>query len=305
MELQALEASSLFHEALWNMRILGAIEESRNGVVKTIPEPVTLRTLDPSHRVLFVPARKENPYFHFFECLWMMAGMNEVSWLATLNPRMAEYAEADNNIHGAYGHRWRRHFGIDQVVRTVDLIKNDLNTRRAVIAMWDPAADCGAKKKDLPCNTQIYFRRDGEFLNMTVTNRSNDLVWGALGSNIVHFSFLQELIAHAVGLRLGSLYQFTNNLHIYQRHWRFLEVPPAYQSYAELGIAPYKIIKGELSVWIQECEEFVKDGRRTNFSEPFFTEVAVPLLNKEPHLCKAEDWRLACENFDKRKMNDR
>jgi hypothetical protein len=305
MEIRALEASALFSEAIWNMRISGVEEDSRNGLVKTIPEPVILKTLDPTHRVIFVDGRKENPYFHFAECLWMMAGSNDAYWLSTINPRITDFAEADGRMHGAYGHRWREHFGVDQILETIRLLKTDPNTRRAVIAMWDPSADLNMRKKDIPCNTHIYFRRADDRLNMSVLNRSNDLVWGALGSNIVHFSFLQELIAHAVDLKVGSMYQITNNLHIYERHWHFLEVPPHFHTYAEMGILPYKIIKGDIEGWLRECEEFVHGDKRDGFNEPFFNEVAVPLMNSQPHLCKAEDWRLACERYDKRKVHDR
>lgn len=52
-------------------------------------------------------------------------------------------------------------------------------------------------------------------LDMTVVNRSNDTLWGALGSNYVHFSFLQEYVANACGMGVGHYHQMTNNLHIY------------------------------------------------------------------------------------------
>lgn len=52
-------------------------------------------------------------------------------------------------------------------------------------------------------------------LDMTVVNRSNDTLWGALGSNYVHFSFLHEYIANSVGMAVGHYHQITNNLHVY------------------------------------------------------------------------------------------
>jgi hypothetical protein len=54
-----------------------------------------------------------------------------------------------------------------------------------------------------------------KFLDMTVTNRSNDLIWGCLGANYVHFSFLQEYMATKLGVEVGTYYHFTNNLHVY------------------------------------------------------------------------------------------
>jgi hypothetical protein len=55
----------------------------------------------------------------------------------------------------------------------------------------------------------------GSFLDMTVTNRSNDLVWGMLGADYVHFTFLQEYMAARLWVEVGKYHHFTNNLHVY------------------------------------------------------------------------------------------
>jgi thymidylate synthase len=287
------------------MRATGIEENSRNGLVKTIPHPVTLTTLRPRNRVLFVPERKENPYFHFAECLWMMAGCDIAAWLEDFNPRMMDYAEETGEIHGAYGFRWREHFNSDQLLDVRAMLRRDPTTRRAVISMWDPNLDLGVEKKDLPCNTHIYFRAyQDNSLTMTVLNRSNDLVWGAVGSNIVHFSFLHELMASSLRMSVGPMYQVTNNLHIYKRHWLFLERPPEHQTYEELGVGAYPILQGDLGSWLRECEDLVFHNKRRGFQEPFFEEVAVPLLQRNSRLCKATDWRLACERYDERMKDE-
>jgi thymidylate synthase len=56
-------------------------------------------------------------------------------------------------------------------------------------------------------------------LDMTVFNRSNDLIWGALGANYVHFSFLQEFMALAIGVPMGTYHQVSSNTHVYE--WNF------------------------------------------------------------------------------------
>jgi hypothetical protein len=50
---------------------------------------------------------------------------------------------------------------------------------------------------------------------MTVTNRSNDAIWGCYGANSVHFSFLLEYVAFRIGLPIGVYRQFSNNFHAY------------------------------------------------------------------------------------------
>lgn len=300
MKIQGRNVNTTFTEALWAMKVENKIEGSRAGRVRTAQEPVLITHDKPRERVLFCEERMENPIFHFMECLWMMAGRQDSKWLEQFNPRMAEFAEKDGILHGAYGWRWRHHFGIDQIKEVVRMLLADRTTRRAVIQMWNPLDDLNIEKKDLPCNTHIYFRSYGKKLDMTVCNRSNDLVWGALGSNVVHFSFLHELIAHASGMFTGAMHQFTNNLHIYERHWHFLDIPPACEQYEDLDVQPYPIVKGSLSSWLRECGEFV-DGKAAGFTEPFFSEVAIPMFSGELHKIKATDWRLACERYKERK----
>lgn len=56
-------------------------------------------------------------------------------------------------------------------------------------------------------------------LDMTVVNRSNDLVWGMLGANVVHFSMLQEYLANRLEVVVGKYHHITNNLHVYLNNW--------------------------------------------------------------------------------------
>jgi len=58
------------------------------------------------------------------------------------------------------------------------------------------------------------------YLDMTVTNRSNDLIWGLLGANYCHFTFLQEYMAARLGAEVGKYHHFTNNLHVYDWNWK-------------------------------------------------------------------------------------
>ncbi len=50
---------------------------------------------------------------------------------------------------------------------------------------------------------------------MTVTCRSNDILWGAHGANAVHFSILLEYMAAKCGLAVGEMFQYSWNYHLY------------------------------------------------------------------------------------------
>ncbi len=71
-------------EALRFLRQTGVPRDSRNGAVLQAPCPVTTVYRRPDERVLFWPERDANPFFHFMESLWMLAGRNDVAWPADL-----------------------------------------------------------------------------------------------------------------------------------------------------------------------------------------------------------------------------
>lgn len=195
-------------------------EESRAGPVLVYPEPVTTVYERPQERVLFCDIRRANPFFHLFESMWMLAGENNARWLDQFVHDFSErFAEEDGTLYGAYGYRWRNHFGGDQLIGVQSVLKRDPGTRQAVLQMWDPDADLGAVVKDKPCNTTVYFRTDRSTnpvtLHMTVLCRSNDIVWGAYGANAVHFSILHEYMAASCGMQMGRMWQVSNNWHGY------------------------------------------------------------------------------------------
>lgn len=216
-----IHARNVNHALDKGVRILSSVnpdlirQESRGGTTLEWPTPVVTVYDRPQERVLFSPARDANPFFHLFEALWMLAGRNDVSFVSRMVKRMASFSDNGITFHGAYGYRWRRFFDTDQIADVVALLRADPETRRAVIAMWEPYADLGTPSRDLPCNTHVYFKiRDGR-LRMTICNRSNDVVWGAYGANAVHFSMLQEYVANKVGVEVGPMVQLSDSWHVY------------------------------------------------------------------------------------------
>lgn len=312
MEIMNDNVNYTFVDALAYLKHEGIQELTRNGMVKASPEPVTIINANPAQRVLFHEMRNANPFFHLMESLWMLAGRRDLGWIEMFNKRMESFSDDRMFLHGAYGWRWRTHFGFDQIEKVATMLRADQTTRRAAIAMWDPIHDLAVESKDIPCNTHIYFRVLDDALTMTVCNRSNDLVWGALGSNVVHFSMLQELLAHEIGVNLGPMYQFTNNLHIYQHHWTMLQdIIQDDNQYTQMS--PYPVISTPLSDWLTDVRGFV-GGSPATPKNPWFELVARPMMNayldkagweKHLELVAAEDWKLAGFNYLKRLRHGR
>ena len=152
---------------------------------------------------------------------------------------------------------------------------------------------------------------------MTVINRSNDMWYGCYGANAVHFSFLQEFIASAVGVPLGVYRQFSHNLHLYTELYdakKHLANPPdvtAYDQYLT-GVKPMPIMQGDdYGKFIDDCENFCNDPfAHPRYYNDFFNNVAYPMamvskVRKEKSgdgmkwvdLIEADDWRIATDDW--------
>ena len=216
MERTVKDIPEMYCEMMVLMKNCGKEENSRNGRVLSLPEPLLVAVTTPTMRVNTDLTRRCNPFFHVMEFVWMMAGSQDPDWISQFNKRFTEYADQDTNlIHGAYGHRWIYHYHSNQIAKVTEMLRANPETRRAVIAMWDAEVDLGTEHNDLPCNTHIYLRVYQGKLDMTVCNRSNDVIWGMTGANAVHMTMLQEMIANSLGVPVGVYRVFSNNSHVY------------------------------------------------------------------------------------------
>lgn len=225
--IKARNVNRVLPEIMYELEACGIRTDSRNGPVIRFPEPVTILYEKPWENVLFWAERDANPFFHLLEAMWMLDGRNDLAFPASIVKSMINFSDDGEVLQGAYGWRWRNYFGFDQLCGIVDILTHDPNSRRAVLTMWDPKDDLHFRpdSKDLPCNTHIYFAINDGKLDMTVCNRSNDIVWGALGANVVHMSILQEFMAAGIGVPMGRYWQISNNMHLYlEEHEELMKV---------------------------------------------------------------------------------
>jgi thymidylate synthase len=168
-----------------------------------------------------------NPAFAIVEIIWMMSGRNDVGFLAPWNPRMRNYSDDEKSLHGAYGHRLRSHFGVDQLLRAHAALKSIEHSRQVVLQIWDSANDMpapGPVSKDVPCNLVSHLMiREGR-LEWLQVMRSTDIIWG-LPYNLVQFTAIQEIMAGWLGVELGTYNHVSDSLHVYARHWGDIAMP--------------------------------------------------------------------------------
>ena len=315
MELKVRNVNEAFSEIFWKFKVLNLEPvQTRNGPALVYPEPVTTIYQKPIERVLFHPERDANPVFHLVEAVWMLAGRRDVKLLSHFNSNMANFSDDGVNFNAAYGYRWRKHFGFDQLEALVTLLKREPTSRQAILQMWEPA-DLVKDTKDKACNMSAVFEvRDGK-LNMTVYNRSNDVWWGAYGANAVHFSVLQEFVALAIGCEVGHYRQVSQNLHLYTELYgaaKFIDVPPnetEYNYYANSSMVKVPLFTGgNWRTFLDDCETFCNDpfNAEKMYFNPFFDDVLRPMVEAymvrkmkvgnglpEAYKVAATDWRLA------------
>ena len=281
-------------------------QESRNGLTLEAVEPITTVYQKPTERVLFCEKRDANPFFHFIEGLWMLHGRNDLRPLTFFVESMRDFSDDNETLWGAYGWRWRDYFDKDQLDIIIAMLQRNPDDRRAVLQMWDAKEDLDRDGKDVPCNTNIYFKVRNKKLNMTVCNRSNDMLWGAYGANAVHMSMLQEYMALMIGVEVGVYTQISDSFHVYENNvwerckelgvidiysWR--STKNAYEYIEQKDLIPLithsKTFHWELNLFFERFSEVITTGEkfsaeelsppRQTFQNPSIRDIAIPMVN--------------------------
>jgi len=257
----------------------GHLRKSRAGAVMTVDGPVTTTYERPWEMVVFQAQRDANPFFHLMEALWMLAGRDDLAFVRRFNRGIARFAEDEGYFHGAYGRRWRHHFGADQLPSIVRALREQPNCRRQILQMWDPLIDLNASKRDIPCNITVHFQVSfRKRLDMTVFCRSNDVVWGCYGSDCVTFGVLQQFVAAAVGVPPGRYFQVSDNFHAYTDTADFALADQAGEMcpYEWGSVVPTRLVDHGMDAddFIADVENFCSGGTTKSW---FLQRVAEPM----------------------------
>lgn len=124
----------------------------------------------------------------------------------------------------AYGYRWRKHFGRDQIAALVALLEKEPSSRHGVVVTWDPASDGlgGIAKKNVPCPYTFTINIIGGRLHMHNIVRSNDMILGA-PADIAGFALLQLILSQRLNVKPGIYTHTISNAHIYSNHYEGAE----------------------------------------------------------------------------------
>lgn len=197
----------------------GREQESRAGSTREILRAAfTIR--NPLERWVIARRPAINPAFAIAETVWILAGRDDSALLNHWNPELPKYTGPGERYHGAYGHRLRRRFGLDQLEHAYLALSKNPDSRQVVLQIWGSEIDLPDEEgepasPDIPCNVLSMLKVRGGRLEWTQVMRSNDLFKGA-PYNFVQFTVLQEVMAGWLGLQVGSYDHLSDSLHVYE-----------------------------------------------------------------------------------------
>jgi thymidylate synthase len=161
--------------------------------------------------------RGVNLQFAALEALQLVSGLSTPELLVAVRPEFLKYLEADGSQHGAYGSRVH-----SQASNVVYKLRQDNDSRQAVITLWNPLIDNEPGHEDYPCTIALGFRVRKDKLNLSVTMRSND-AWLGVAYDVFQFTQLQHTVAAELGVAVGSYTHTAWSLHLYERDWAKVE----------------------------------------------------------------------------------
>jgi thymidylate synthase len=140
--------------------------------------------------------RKFYPATAAAEAAWFIMAEQDSTWIKKYCPIWDDFVEDDGKtIKAAYGYRWRKHFGRDQLADLISALFVNPSDRRTVLCAWDPGDDglMNHGTKNVPCPFAMSFYIVGGKLMMSYFIRSSDLYVG-LPYDIYCTAFVMDAI---------------------------------------------------------------------------------------------------------------
>ena len=159
------------------------------------------------------------------EQIWFISGSRKpADFLREFTKIWDSFTNPADVVTVAYGYRWRKHFGRDQLGALVKLLKKDPSSRHGVIVTWDPAEDGlgGTKRANVPCPYSFTINIIGGRLHFHNIVRSNDMVLG-FPSDVAGFALLQCILAQKLGVTPGVYSHSISNAHVYDNQLEAVE----------------------------------------------------------------------------------
>lgn len=152
------------------------------------------------------------------ELAWFLSGSKHAGWINDQTTIWKEFTDKDGNIPTAYGYRWSKAFGYDQVDNIMHKLRNDPTSRQQVLLSWNPMVDNVKPAANIPCPLIYIINIIDNKLNIHLTLRSND-VWLGLPYDVMTACLLGRALANSLNVELGELFYSIAHMHLYENQW--------------------------------------------------------------------------------------
>jgi thymidylate synthase len=144
------------------------------------------------------------------EALQLIGGFSDPEFAVKMVPGLAAFRNEQGGFDGAYG------LSADgQLEMAVQRLREDPDTRQAVISIWTPGHAMLQQSRDFPCTLALQFFIRNGMLELDVMMRSNDVDKG-LKHDVPQFTQLQLSVAGLLGIPPGTYRHRSGSMHIYE-----------------------------------------------------------------------------------------
>lgn len=171
------------------------------------------------------------------ELLWFLNGETNIAYLQENKVSIwNEWADENGDLGPIYGAQWRNwnNEGIDQISQVVDSIMNNPDSRRHIVAAWNPsvlplsgksfAENVKLGKSALPpCHAWFQFYVANGKLSCQMYQRSADIFLG-VPFNIASYALLTMMMAQVTNLQADQFILTLGDAHIYLNHMEQVEL---------------------------------------------------------------------------------
>ncbi len=163
-----------------------------------------------------ITGRKMFPKVFNTEMLWFLNGETNIQRFKDAGVKIWDaWADEDGELGPVYGHQLRNFSGrgYDQLESVIDSLKNDPDSRRHVISLWNPVQ---LEYMALPpCYLYFQFFVENGKLNMFVVQRSGDMYLG-VPYDIALFTLIMNYVGEKTGLLPNRLSVNIVDAHVYK-----------------------------------------------------------------------------------------
>lgn len=218
-----------------------------------------------------------------YELLWFLKGDTNIKYLNDHGVRIWNaWADENGDLGPIYGSQWRNWNGdgIDQISGVIEQIKNNPDSRRMMVAAWNPSVLPVSGKSFAenvalgnaalpPCHAYFQFYVANGKLSLQMYQRSADIFLG-VPFNIASYALLNMMIAQVCHLEPGEFVHTFGDAHIYLNHLEQVKLQLTrqprklpqmkmnkdvddifefkFEDFELVDYHPYPHIKGEISV---------------------------------------------------------